>query len=630
MNILSGLIQGQVLQRLGSRGAQVRLMGKTSASGPVVATLFHRKSILKGWKPRTVGKSGRGKFQAELKGLPVGGPYRLELRAGGESVRCDFFVGDVWLMAGQSNMEGCGDMTAPAKPHPFIRLFSMRRAWRQAVEPLHLLNESPDACHHQGRQWSPEEGEAARRNALKGAGVGLYFAREMFRHSGVPQGLIATAHGGTTLVQWDPGLKDRGGDSLYGSMLLSLRANGQSLAGVLWYQGENEASAKDAPLYTDRMKKLVAACRRDLRQPRLPWIMVQLARVYGDNDAVNWNRVQEQQRQLPRQIRNLETVAAIDLPLDDGVHIGAAGFPRLAARLARAARHLISGAGQRPPQLRAIKPTKNSQSPAGPTIDVLFDSVEGNLRADGVPQGFTLVNAEGKVLPVIFKTTLHGKMVRLHCCRTLGPDLQLHYGHGLAPIANVTDGRDFSLPVFGPLPLFRPAAYLSFVTTWRTTKVLDAVKSLGKIACPSFDPLETTVKTYGAGWGLEGFINEHEQWQGRSGHAAFESMVQLEESMKLRILMGYDGPFRVWIDGRVLFEDLNGSNPCYADQSEKSFALAAGTHRLTVAMDLNGGRSWGFVLRFVREDVSPEQLEKNNYLRPSYFCPSSLHPNSSL
>ena len=133
MNILSGLSNGQVLQRLGSRGATVLLHGISTEHGPVRATLFKANAALKGWNKRAVGKIVRGKFSVKLSSIPVGGPYRLRLEAGGQRADiASFFVGDVWILAGQSNMEGLGDMTGPAKPHPLIRAFSMRHEWRLA------------------------------------------------------------------------------------------------------------------------------------------------------------------------------------------------------------------------------------------------------------------------------------------------------------------------------------------------------------------------------------------------------------------------------------------------------------------------------------------------------------------
>jgi len=336
MKIESGLVSGQVLQRLGAKGATVILAGTSAADGSLHATISKGKVALKGWKKRAVGKIARGKFSAKLDAIPVGGPYTLRLESGAHHADiASFFVGDVWILAGQSNMEGVGDMTAPAPPHPLIRSFSMRREWRLATDPLHLIAESPDSCHA-AVQCSPKNGEKIRRDAVKGVGVGIFFAHEMLERSGgVPQGLICTAHGGTSMQQWSPDRKRLGGESLYASMLTSVRANGQPVAGLLWYQGESDANTADAAEYTKRMKQLVAASRRDLHQPRLPWIIVQIARHISTDPGVAWNSIQEQQRLLPEKISHFETIPAVDLPLDDGIHISAVGYPRLATRMAR-------------------------------------------------------------------------------------------------------------------------------------------------------------------------------------------------------------------------------------------------------------------------------------------------------
>jgi Carbohydrate esterase, sialic acid-specific acetylesterase len=618
MTIDSGLDEGQVLQRLGSRGANARLVGTSSESGAVKATISDSKGVLKGWKARSVGQSARGKFFADLKDIPTGGPYRLKLEIGKASASREFFVGDVWIMGGQSNMEGVGDMSAPARPHPLVRVFSMRREWRLATDPLHLLVESPDACHSYGSPCTPKNGELARKKAQKGVGVGVFFGREMVKKLGVPVGLIATAHGGTSMAQWDPKLRGQGGKSLYGSMYLSWKATGQPVAGMLWYQGESDAWPPAVASYTARTKKLVAAVRRDLRQPRLPWVVVQICRVHGANDAASWNGIQEQQRLLPASIPHLETVSTIDLPLDDIVHIGAEGFPRLGQRMARAALQLMKAGEQRPPQFRDATPNRKLSS-AAMCLDVRFDSVAGGLRAPGLPTGFTLVDSEGNVQPFIFKTTLHGNTVRLFYGRTWSHDLRLHYGHGIMPICNITDGRDCALPAFGPIALFKDVAFLPFVMTWKTSGIIAAKLPLEKIACPRLQNIPgATVKAYPESAGHIGFINEHALWEGHSGHAYFESSITLSEPMKLRVLAGYDGPFRLWLNGKSFLDDLKGTNPCSADKTERKVALRAGTHRITIAMDLCEGRAWGFFLRFIRDDVSARQHEAKTYARPVY------------
>ncbi len=136
-------------------------------------------------------------------------------------------------------------------------------------------------------------------------------------------------------------------------------------------------------------------------------------------------------------------VAAIDLPLDDPIHLGAAAFPRLAARLARTADRLVYGnpLEKRPPQVRGIRLFKGS-TPKTIVIEITYDSVEGGLRAAGEPSGFTLTDENGMPLAALYKTVLKGNLVELHSeWNPMG--LRLHYGHGYAPFCNIVDGRDF-------------------------------------------------------------------------------------------------------------------------------------------------------------------------------------------
>ena len=106
------------------------------------------------------------------------------------------------------------------KPHELVHVFRPEGGWEQAKEPLHERRE--------------------RNNMVIGAGLGLPFAKEMVRRTNVPVGLIPTAVGGTSLWLWDPALKTKGRESLYGNMLAQFEASGGMARGMLWYQGESD------------------------------------------------------------------------------------------------------------------------------------------------------------------------------------------------------------------------------------------------------------------------------------------------------------------------------------------------------------------------------------------------------
>ena len=628
MKITSGLAEGQVLQRRGSKGASVELAGTCQESGPVLVTITSSDGILKGWKSRNAGPVAGGKFCIRLANIPAGGPFHLELRCKNAHFQVrKFFVGDVWLLAGQSNMEGVGNISGAASPHPMIRSFSMRRTWMRAQEPLHLLAESPDFCHNGGIQCSPAHSKATRRTVSKGVGPGLFFAHEMLRRSGVPQGLICTAHGGTSMSQWNPVRLDQGRLTLYGSMLTSVQTTGQPVAGVIWYQGESDANPDAVTLYVASMRKLVATLRKDLRLPDLTWLTVQIGRVFQNRPpagVISWNRIQELQGLLPRCIRNLSVVAAMDLPMDDHVHISAPGQSRLAQRLAREADRLVyrNRREAAPPKLRSISFLKSSMETLGFPgcfVDVTYENVAGGLKAVGEPAGFAFVDTNGEDLRAIYRTTLLGNTARLFVGPVDPANTRLCYGLGTSPTCNITDGRGHGLPVFEPRSIGNPRAYLPFVKRWKVSAPIPATERLDRISVPDMQVIGSKTRTYGANeFNLEGFISERPRWMGHRGHGFFEAELKLSVPMRLQFLMGYDGPFRIWVDGKPFFTDMAGINPCVPDKSRKSLSLSAATHTIQVGMDLNQGQAWGFFLRFIREDVTRAQILSGKYARPVY------------
>lgn len=618
MILEQGLLHGQVLQRRRNQTASATLRGKCSNSGALTVTIRHKGKPLKGWANRTIGSARNGRFAAKLNGVAVGGPYEIKLSIGGESTIVHrVWVGDVWLLAGQSNMQGCGNLDTAPKPHPLVHAMYMDDHWDVAREPIHFLADSPDMVHCFPRP-SPAERRRLRRTNLKGVGPGIFFGKEMVRRSGgVPQGLLCTAHGGTSMEQWDPAKKKHGGKSLYGSMLRTWRKTGQPVAGMLWYQGESDALAERAPFYTQRMKRFVAAVRRDLKQPELPFIMAQIGKVFGNVwNPRWWNSIQDQQSKLHRQIKNLACVATVDLPLDDSIHIGTEGHARLGVRLARLADRMVYGNRRELPAPELVeistKQDKKIKAMGAHRLTLTFKNVVGGLRSQGEPTGFDLVDSSHSAAHAFYKTLVRRNQVILETMQPNNGTYALMYGHGCARHVNICDGRGMPIPVFGPARIEKRVAYTPFITTWLVSPVLPDGKPVHKLAPPRqsrFQQLQK--KTYETL-----FVNEHLSWAGKSGQCVFFSEVKLAEPMRLNLRLGYDGPIKVWIDNKPIFADANGTNPAAPDQAIRPLSLQRGRHKLAVAMDLNRGRAWGFFLRFDRRGISSKRIAQGNYAVP--------------
>lgn len=370
--------------------------------------------------------------------LPVGGPYQV-----GEAKH--ILVGDLWILAGQSNMEGVGDLIEVEMPHPLVHSFQSRESWAPAEEPLHWLGESPRSVHH--ALWGmpmPETPAPRDLSRTKGAGLGLAFAKARVDQTGIPIGLIPAAHGGTSMQQWEPSRKNQGGASLYGATLERVKAIGSDVAGILWYQGESDANPADAARYEARMTELVQSFRADLGQDDLPFYYVQLGGFICEpsTDGVfGWNSIRESQRIWQNAVPNTAMVSAIDLGLDDLIHIDTAGLRALGRRLAAVAN------GDLAPSLKSV-----TFEPTHGWLRVSFENVQGRLQALGRPAGFSLRDAEGSERALIYKIVLDGTDALLKLNDGIAPtDLHLWYGYGFAPYCNITDASGAAIPAFGPV-----------------------------------------------------------------------------------------------------------------------------------------------------------------------------------
>ncbi len=619
MEIISGLFDRMVLQRDARGRSDAKIEGQTSARGDVFARVNG-----KGWT--RAGRAARGRFAIALRGLRAGGPYRVELqvrqgkRVLDSLVVKDVLVGDVWLVGGQSNMEGFGLRSFAANPDLRVRAFYNDDRWDVARDPIHNLWQAVDEVH--GLLGADRDGS-------HGTGPAVAFGQEMLAQSGVPQGLIACAHGGTSMAQWDPALRELGGKSLYGAMLRRFRKNGAKACGLIWYQGESDASDDAAPQYTHRMKQFVRALRRDTRCAQLAVAMVQISRHVQDiaSQFAGWNSIQDQQRKLPALINRLATVPAVDLSLDDGIHVGGPDVNRLGRRLAHAMRQLTSS------QKKNLKPPialRRCRLQADPitslaNIVVEFDSVQARLTAGGGrPSGFRVVGADAQPLACIFDTRLNGSRVIV---RTNLPvaDLSsnsLHYGHGTDPLCNIVDEADRSLPAFGPIPLGKAKALTGYVRHLRVSEPMPSAGKLHTLAYPQdLESLPWRIFRFEAN-----FCEIHNELLRRAPEdllVYFQFRFRVEEPMKLALLVGYDGPVKVWLDGRQVLHDPAGTNPALPDAGQVIFDAEARDYEVLFALGTNQCRAWGIYSRLQRLDVPSSAVLKGNghYRMPKLLAP---------
>jgi hypothetical protein len=383
---------------------------------------------------------------------------------------------ETWVLAGQSNMVGeapipaneVGDLASD----PGIFMFNLDNSWQIAAEPLHRHYEATAPIFRNLYHKTPDEWTKLADLSRHGdafyfgrTGPGMFFAKHLKQYLNHPILLIPCAFGGLPIEKWDPALRDKGGESLYGAMIERIRMAGGKLRGILWYQGESDAlDSRRAEQYERSFLHLVDAMRKDTGIEDLPFIYVQLASfaIYESNDqpAKSIELVREAQRQAAAHRDNIFMTSAIDLPLFDHAHLSYEGQKRLGRRMAEIALNKVYHQPEhaQPIEFTSVEiVTLDSSERVNPSIRqglrVQFKGVHGSLQAVGRASGFELRNGANATLspPVIYRIELDARSCLLHLNRPLSEPAVLYYGSGLTPYANICDDLDSPLPAFGPV-----------------------------------------------------------------------------------------------------------------------------------------------------------------------------------
>ncbi|MGN6353132.1 MAG: sialate O-acetylesterase [Parafilimonas sp.] len=223
--------------------SEVKLWGWGEPNEKVaVTTSWDNKT----YAPVTV--SGNAEWELKIKTPAAGGPYKITLAANNKILLSNVMIGEVWVCSGQSNMEMCGNWglqdikkELPVANNPNIRFFKIAKA--TASFPQKNCTGKWDICDS---------------NTLKEfSAVAYFFGKHLQQKMNVPIGLIEAAWGGTSAEVWTPdSIIQR--DAFLRQASTKIAANGQcpnlpgyaynamiapitnfSVAGTIWYQGEN-------------------------------------------------------------------------------------------------------------------------------------------------------------------------------------------------------------------------------------------------------------------------------------------------------------------------------------------------------------------------------------------------------
>ncbi len=244
-----------------------------------------RISITTSWDQRVypVTAAGDARWITTIATPAAGGPFTITLKGKNTIELENIMAGEVWICSGQSNMEMCGnwglkDIKAIQSTayNPNIHCFKIAKA--TAAYPQEDVSAEWVTC------------DSAVLNTF--SAVAYFFGRKLNEQLHVPVGLIDASWGGTSAEVWTPDsvvknnpvLKEAATHILpngmcphlpgaaWNAMLAPLTS--YSIAGVTWYQGENNTST--AATYRLLFTSMIDAWRNAWHR-QLPFYFVQIA-----------------------------------------------------------------------------------------------------------------------------------------------------------------------------------------------------------------------------------------------------------------------------------------------------------------------------------------------------------------
>ena len=136
-----------------------------------------------------------GRWQVSFNALPAGGPYCIQVAGHNKLKVCDVLIGDVWIAAGQSNMElKMGDVKSQ---YPALLTTTHYPQIREFNVPWVYEFKGPLSDFQQG-QWKTAEPQ----NLANFSAAGFFFARQLYDKYHIPIGIIMLAVGGSPAEAW--------------------------------------------------------------------------------------------------------------------------------------------------------------------------------------------------------------------------------------------------------------------------------------------------------------------------------------------------------------------------------------------------------------------------------------------
>ena len=376
-----------------------------------------------------------GRWSIYLSPSEAGGPFELNIKATNTIVLRDILVGDVWVASGQSNMEFpmTGLVNAQteiaAARYPKLRLFLVKH--KPADYPLENV---------ESKGWAACTPETA----ADSSAVAYFFARNLQQKLGVPIGLIESSWGGTAAEswtslhtlgadaalmpvfsarakmvdeqstnvlrqqredvefqeavaqakadgkplpwpQWHPDFAAWAPAALYNGMIAPLTPF--AIRGVIWYQGEANASPDRASLYARLFQTMIRDWRNSWGEGDFPFLFVQIAN-WNTEPGELWPEVRNAQREALA-LRNTGMAVTIDIGDPNDIH--PKNKQDVGLRLSLTARAITYGE-----KVEWSGPLYRQVAQEESALRVWFDHANGLMAKGATVTGFEIAGADGK------------------------------------------------------------------------------------------------------------------------------------------------------------------------------------------------------------------------------------------
>jgi len=275
-----------------------------------------------GEKARAV--SAGGKWLAVFPARPAGGPYELEIVLNGERTLIkNVCVGKVYLVAGQSNAEfTLEESNTPQSLYASdgdLRCFFVERPWCE-TEPMTTRDGWQTASKEKAGKWSA---------------LGYLTGRLARERAKTPVGLVSCFQGASVIESWLPPedavcfrLPDEKlycdhfipefafwnrNSVIYDTMLKDLFPF--SFSGVIWYQGESDASPEEAEIYGKELARFFSVLREGFCDASLRIALIQIADCAErlKNNRAGWEGIQNAQKRAAESDENAFLVLSRDI-----------------------------------------------------------------------------------------------------------------------------------------------------------------------------------------------------------------------------------------------------------------------------------------------------------------------------